>query len=315
MDRLQAMHLFTRIVTLGSFSRAAEQMGLPRASATQMIQRLEARLGVRLLERSTRHVRPTAEGALYHERCLAILADVDEAESALLPAAHDPSGRIRVNLPGSLARLVLVPALPAFCARYPRLTLEVRVNNRQIDLVREGVDCVLRIGITQDESLAARPLGQLAQHTCASPAYLARQGTPRTLDDLRAQAHRMVDYLSPRSGKPTPLEFRTGSGASATTETHQLPASVALDNGDAYIAACEAGFGLIQAPAYHVRAQLAAGTLVEVLPQQPPPALPLSALYPDNRRLPLRVRVFIDWLVQWLPASTQGNAATSAGAA
>ena len=297
MDRFEAMHLFTRIVELGSFSRAAEQLGLPRATATQTIQRLEARLGVRLLERSTRHVRPTAEGAAYNERCLAILADVQDAEGMLLPVASDPRGPIRIDLTGSFCRLVLMPALPAFCARYPRLTLDIRINNRPIDLVREGVDCVLRIGAVRDESLAARPLGTLAQVTCASHAYLAAHGTPRTLDEL--QGHRMVDYLSPISGKPTPLEFVAGN----RVETRQLPATLSLNNGDAYVAACEAGFGLIQLPRYHVREQLAAGTLAQVLPALPPPALPLNVLYPHNHRLPPRVRVFIDWLAQWLPGA------------
>ena len=290
MDRFEAMRLFTRIVELGSFSRAAEQLDLPRASATQSIKQLEARLGVRLLARTTRQVTATADGAAYYQRCLAILADVEEAEAGISEAARHPRGRIRVDLSGSLCRLLLIPALPAFCQRYPLIRLEISVSDRQIDVIREGVDCVLRIGELRDVPLVARHLGQLQQVTCASAGYLARHGRPATLADLAA--HTVVDYFSASSGKTLPLEFVV-DGQSVT---RSLPASLAVNNGDAYVAACAAGFGIIQVPGYHVTRQLASGEFVEILPQYRPPALPLNALYPPNRQQSARVRIFIDWL-------------------
>ena len=293
-DLFQAMRLFTRIVELGSFSRAAEQQGLPRASATQIIKQLEAHLGVRLLQRTTRQVSTTPDGAAYHQRCVAILADVEEAEAAFSHAADDPQGRLKVDMPVSLGRLVVIPALPGFCARYPRITLDIGIGDRQIDLVREGVDCVLRLGELRDSSLVARRLNALEQVSCVSRGYALLHGTPATLDELNR--HRAVDYVSPSSGKPLPLEFSVES----RIETRSLRATLAVNNGDAYLAACVAGFGIVQVPRYRVAAALAAGELVEVLPAHPPPALPLAALYPQQRHLSPRVRVFVDWLAELL---------------
>lgn len=290
MDRLQAMRLFTRIVDLGSFSRAAEQLDLPRASATQIIKQLETHLGARLLLRTTRQVSTTLDGAAYYQRCVAILADIDYAEASFSQAARHPQGKLKVDLPGSLARLRVIPALPDFYLQYPQITLEIGIGDRYIDLVRDGVDCVLRAGELADSSLVARRLTLLPQITCASRDYLARHGTPHTLDELAA--HRVVEYFSASSGKSLPLEFVVDG----QMQTLRPPAALAVNNADAYVAACEAGLGIVQAPHYHVAAQLAAGTLVELLPQQRPPALPLSALYPRHRQLSPRLRVFVDWL-------------------
>lgn len=294
MDRLQAMQLFTRIVDLGSFSRAAEQLALPRASATQIIKQLEAHLGVRLLQRTTRHVSPTLDGAAYYQRCISILADIEETEASFSQAARHPQGRLKVDLPASLGRIVVIPALPEFCERYPQITLDIGIGDRYIDLVRESVDCVLRLGELRDSSLVARRLNTLEQVSCASPAYVERFGAPVTLDEL--DAHRVVDYVSASSGKSSPLEFTVAG----RVETRIVPSIVSVNNGDAYLAACEAGLGIVQVPRYRVNAQLAAGELVEVLPDLPPPPLPLSALYPHHRHLSPRVRVFVDWLAELL---------------
>lgn len=290
MDRLEAMRLFTRIVELGSFSRAAEQLGVARASATQIIKQLEQHLGTRLLSRTTRRVTATVDGEAYYRRCVAILGDVDEAESAFAHTGQSPRGSIRVDLSSSLCRLVLLPALPEFCARHPLIRFEISVSDRHIDLEREGVDCALRIGALRDTPYVARRLGTLAQLTCASTDYLERHGRPRTIADL--QAHRAVDYLSATSGKPVPMSFMVDG----RSEDVSLPASVSVNNGDAYVAACEAGFGLIQVPHYHVARQLAAGTIAEVLADHRPPALPLNVVSRPTRQLSARVRVFVDWL-------------------
>ncbi len=292
MDHLVAMRLFVRIVELKSFSRAAEQLELPRGSATQIIKQLEARLGVKLLLRTTRQVRTTVDGELYYARCSAILAEIDEVEAAFSQAARQPEGRIRINMSSSLCRHVLIPALPGFCTRYPDIVLDISVQDKQIDLISEGVDCVLRIGELRDSALVARPLARLEQITCASPGYLARHGMPDSLAAL--SGHRVVDYISASSGRSIPLEF----DVDGRIEYRSLSASLAVNNGDAYVAACEADFGIIQLPTYHVRSRLKAGVLVEILPQHRPPSLPLHVLYPQNRHLSQRVRVFVDWLAE-----------------
>lgn len=290
MDRLETMRLFARIVELGSFSRAAEQLGIARASATQSIKQLEARLGVRLLLRTTRQVTPTVDGEAYYQRCLAILSDVDELEAELSHAGRHPQGRIRIDLSGSLCRLVLLPALPRFCATYPQIHLDITVSDRHIDLIREGVDCVLRFGSLGDVAHVARGLAQLPQVSCASAAYLQANGTPHTLADLAA--HCTVDYVSGPGAKPAPLEFVIDG----KIERLMLPSTISINSGEAYVAACEAGFGIIQVPHYHVARQLAEGSLREILPHCRPPALPLNVVYPPNRQLSARVRAFIDWL-------------------
>lgn len=290
MDRIAAMRLFTRIVELGSFSRAAEQLGVARASATQIIKQLEARVGVRLLLRTTRQVTPTLDGSAYYQRCLAILGDLDELDAEFSQVGRHPQGSIRLDMSGSLCRLVLLPALPAFCARYPLIKLEIGVGDRRIDLVREGADCVLRIGDLHDIPLVARELTRLDQVTCASADYLARHGVPRSPGEL--DPHLTVDYVSATTGKQVPLEFDVGG----RLERHTLPAIVTVNNGDAYVAACKAGFGIIQLPRYHVSAELERGEFEEILAEYRPPCLPLHVLYPPNRQLSARLRVLIDWL-------------------
>lgn len=301
-DRFQAMQLFVRIVALGSFTRAAAELDMPRATATLVIKQLEARLGVRLLLRTTRHVSATEEGQAYLRRCVAILADLERAEQAFSEAALKPQGRLKIDLSGTLWRHVLAPILPDFCERHPRIQVDMSAHDRRIDLVKAGVDCVLRIGDLGDTNLVARHLTDLPQVTCVSAAYAARHGCPGSLGEL--PSHRMVSYVSASSGKVLPMDFQVGD----RLERIALPATVSVGNGDAYVAAGEAGFGLIQVPRYHVQRQLDAGTLLEVLPQHRPPALPLSVLYPSQRHLPLRVRVFVDWLVnRWgeVPAGAQ----------
>jgi DNA-binding transcriptional LysR family regulator len=290
MDRLLAMRVFTRIVELRGFGRAADDLGMPRASVTALIKRLEAHLGAQLLQRTTRQVTPTADGEAFYERSLRLLADMEEAESIFREARRNPQGRLRIDLPGSLGRLVVLPALPTFCERYPRLQLEIGMSDRPVDLVREGVDCVVRAGELHDENLVARRLGRLVQITCASPAYLARHGTPE--DPGRLEGQRAVNYFSPLSGRYFPMEFMYGD----ELRTCDLPGSLAVSNAQGYVAAAVAGLGLIQAPAYHVEAQLRSGELVEVLDRWRPPPLPIAALFQSHRQLSQRVRVFVDWL-------------------
>jgi DNA-binding transcriptional LysR family regulator len=290
MDRFQEMQIFVRIVERRSFTQAAEDLLIPRATATNAIKRLETRLGTRLLDRTTRTVAPTQDGAAYYERCVRLLADLDEAEDAF--RGSEPAGLLRVNLQPTLARHFVFPALPAFLARHPRLKLHVGEDDRLVDLVREGVDCVLRAGQLSDSTLVARRAADLPQVTVASPAYLERCGTPMTLDDLAR--HQAVHYVSTATGRPYPLEFVTASGVKPATP----PGIVSVTGAEAYTAAALAGLGLVQVPRYRVAAQLASGALVEVLADTPPPTIPVSVLYPHARQLSARVRVFADWLVE-----------------
>jgi len=291
MDRFNAMRVFTRIVELGGFARAADSLQLPRASVTILIKQLEAHLGVQLLHRTTRQVSPTLDGAAYYQRCIRLLADLEEAEAAFSLGRHNPRGTLRVDMPAGIGHLIVMPALPEFSARYPLLELEIGLNDRPVDLIREGVDCALRGGPLLDESLVARPLAQLAQVTCASPGYLREHGVPTSVAQL--QGHRMVEYFSAVSGKRYGLEFLVDGELLEVN----LPKQVAVNSADGYLAACEAGYGLIQTPYYHAARQLQAGVLQEVLAEHAPPPLPLTALYPPQRHLSTRIRVFVDWLV------------------
>jgi LysR family transcriptional regulator for bpeEF and oprC len=292
VDRLDAMRLFTRIVELRSFSRAADDLALPAATATHTIKQLEKRLGVRLLQRTTRHVCATLDGQAYYDRCLRILADVEETEAGFGNSGVLPRGKLRVNLQGTLARHFILPKLSEFLSRYPDLELDIGMDDRLVDLVREGMDCVLRVGDLADSSMVARRVATLQQVTCATPAYLEKYGVPLTLRDLGT--HRAVNFFSPSSGKPFPFVFvRLG-----IEEELSLTGVVSVSNAEAYAFCCEEGMGLIQLPRYHVADQLANGKLVEVLPDWRPPTLPVSALYPHQRQLSPRVRVFVDWLAE-----------------
>ena len=297
MDRLDAMRLFTRIVELGSFSRAAEHLQLPAATATHTIKQLEARLGVRLLQRTTRHVSATLDGQAYYQRCVRILADVEETEAGFGNSGVLPRGKLRVDLQGTLARHFVLPRLSEFFAGYPDIELEIGMGDRLVDLVREGVDCVLRGGELRDSSMVARRVASLQQVTCASAAYLERNGAPRTLDEL-AQ-HRAVNFYSIVSGKMFPFDFMVEGAARSVS----LPGSVSVSNAEAYVLCCANGLGLVQLPRYHVAAQLQDGSFREVLGEWRPPAMPVSVLYPHQRQLSPRVRVFVDWLADMMSAA------------
>lgn len=292
MDRFQEMQVFVRIAERGSFSQAAEDLQIPRATVTNLIKRLEQRLGVRLLERTTRHVRMTHDGEAYYHRCVRLLLDLEETESAFRNAP--PKGLLRVNLQGTLAKHFVMPALGGFLAQYPDITLHIGEDDRLVDLVREGVDCVLRAGLLQDSSLIGRQVASLEQVTVASPEYLAQHGTPATLDDL--QQHFAVDYLSSATGRAVPLEFRVGR----EVVERLLPARVSVTGADLYTGAALSGLGIVQVPRYRIVHELATGSLRELLPDCPPPPMPVSVVYPQSRQLSARVRVFSQWLAAQL---------------
>ncbi|CDG85730.1 LysR family transcriptional regulator [Janthinobacterium agaricidamnosum] len=290
MDRFDAMRLFTRIVELGSFTKAANDLGMPRATVTHVIQQLETRLGVRLLQRTTRHVSATLDGSAYYARCLQLMADLEEAETAFDSSAASPKGRLRVDFQGTLAMHFVMPHLPQFLASYPDIELEIGLGDRAVDLVREGIDCVLRVGQLRESSLVARKVASLTQVTCAGSAYLKKMGVPRTLDDL--QQHQAVNFFSSVSGKILPFEFLVDGKEREV----MMQGRVAVNTAEAYEKCCIDNLGLIQAPRYHIADQLADGRLQEVLPEFRPAPMPVSIMYPHHRQLSRRVRVLVDWL-------------------
>lgn len=295
MDRFDAMRVFTRVVEQRSFSQAAQDLGLPRSTVTDAVRVLEARLGVRLLQRTTRFVGPTLEGEAYYRRCIAIIAEVEDAEAGF--AGAKPRGALRVDVQGRLARHFLLPGLPAFLAEYPDISLFMGEGDRMVDLLREGVDCALRVGTLVDSDMVARRVGLLREVTCASPDYIRRHGLPSTLEALR-HGHQMIGFHSTATGALLPLEFMV----EGKPVEMLLPAPVALNGADSLIAAARQGLGLIQVPRYGVADDLAAGRLVEILPAFPPSPTPVSLLYPRDRQLPQRICVFMDWVVRQFAA-------------
>ena len=288
MDRFEEMRVFVRIAERGSFSKASEDLRIPRATVTNLIKRMEARLGARLLERTTRQVRLTHDGEAHYQRCVRLLADLEEADGAFLDAA--PKVLLRVNAQGTLARFFVMPGLPDFLDRHPGIALHLGEDDRLVDLVREGVDCVLRAGVPQDSTLAGKRIALMPQVTVASPAYLARFGVPASLDDL--DGHRAVDYVSSATGRGVPLDF-TVDGRNVLVRPRSV---VSVTGAELYTSAALAGLGLAQVPRYRIERELAAGHLRIVLPHAPPAPMPVSVLYPQNRQVPARVRVFTQWL-------------------
>ena len=294
MDRIDAMKIYIRVAELGSFTQAADSLGVAKASTSAAVQELEAELGTRLLQRTTRKVQMTPDGLAFYERSRDLLAELDELQSMFQQGDAGLSGRLRVDLPVAIARNIVMPALPAFLDAHPRLQLDLSSTDRLVDVVQEGFDCILRVGWLSDSSLVARPLGAFRMFNCASPAYLARFGTPMTLDDL-AQ-HRLVDYAPALGGRAALFEYVEAG----VRRSIGVPAVLAVNNSDAYQAACLAGLGIIQAPLTGMAHALADGRLVAVLPDYCAAPMPVTLLYPSRRHLSKRARVFMDWLAATL---------------
>jgi DNA-binding transcriptional LysR family regulator len=290
MDRITSVQLYIRVVETGSFSRAAAGLDIPRPTATNAIKALETRLGVLLLERTTRQVRPTLDGQAFYDRCVHVLGELDDAEATLRQVASRPRGTLRVDLHGTHATQIVLPRIDDFRERYPDIALVVSSGDRLVDLVREGVHCVIRAGSPRDANLVARPLARLPQVLCASPGYLARFGTPRHPSDLAE--HQMVRFFSSTGASSYPLELRVDG----EWREFALPGWISVDDAENNVVCALQGCGIVQLPRFHVEADLRAGRLVELLPEFPSPALPLWAMYPYRTHLSPRVRVFVEWV-------------------
>jgi LysR family transcriptional regulator for bpeEF and oprC len=290
MDKLRAMTLFVRIVETGRITHAAESLAIPKATATTLIQQLESWLGVKLLNRTTRKVSVTPDGAAYYERAAAILADIRSAEDALQHHSTAPRGRVRVDAPTLIARSVIVPALPRFFVRYPEVELALACNERHFDLVAEAIDCALWIGEVADIRLVSRRVGFVYLATCAAPAYIAAHGKP--LHPRELAQHRCINHFSPRTGETIEWVFSKGSERMEAVFAGHL----ALEDENSYVSAAEAGLGIAQIPAFVLKEAMERGTLDLVLADWLPEPSPLHVVYPENRHLSRKVRVFVDWL-------------------
>ncbi|MGN2436703.1 LysR substrate-binding domain-containing protein [Pseudomonas syringae] len=294
MDRFDAMQAFARVVETGSFTKAAGTLHMSKTSVTQLVQQLEARLRVRLLNRTTRKVNVTADGAVYYERVVRLLADMDDAETSLSGAASLPRGRLRVDVPSPLASMLLMPAMPAFHARYPDIQIDMGVSDRIVDLIGENVDCVVRGGEITDQSLMARHVGDLQLGVYAAPGYLQRMGTPAHPLDLENSSHRIVGYLWARTGKALPYAMHRDGEQVRVQGRYALT----VDDGNAYIAAGLAGMGILWLPDYMARPYLARGDLVPLFQDWQLDSMPMYVAFPPNRHVSIKVRVFIDWVIE-----------------
>jgi len=290
MNHLEAMRIFQRVAELASFTQAADSLGLPKASVSAAVRQLEASLGTRLLQRTTRKVHVTQDGEQFYARSKLLLADVDDVQTMFQSAAA-LEGRIRADMPSGLAAQYVVPRLAEFLAAHPRIEVELSSTDRRVDLVREGFDCVVRVGGIGDSSLIARPLGHFQVLNCVSADYAAQHGVPQTLDDL--PLHSLVHYAQNLGSTAPGFEY---VGADDVEHTVPMQSALTVNNASAYTAACIAGLGLIQTPEPAARQLLRAGQFVEVLSQHRCAPMPVTLLYVNRQYLPRRVRAFMDWL-------------------
>ena len=296
MNQLEAMQIYVRVAELTSFTRAADSLGIPKASASTAVQQLESQLGTRLLHRTTRRVQMTQDGQAYYERSKDMLSDMDELQSMFQHGAQSLRGRLRVDMPSGVARHLVMHRLPEFLDAHPRIELELSSTDRRVDLIREGFDCVLRVGPLGDSNLIARPLGHLRVINCASTGYVRRHGMPQSLADLAS--HQMIHYVSTLGAKSDGFEYPDGDGYANLP----MPGALTVNNVEAYEAACLAGLGIVQAPEVGMRRHIAEGLLVEVLPQYRAEPMPVTLLYANRRNLPKRVQEFMAWMARILAA-------------
>jgi DNA-binding transcriptional LysR family regulator len=292
MNPLEAMQVFVRVAELASYTRAAESLGMPKASMSTAVQQLESEFGTQLLHRTTRKVQMTLDGQACYERCKDLLADMDELRSMFQQGPQALRGRLRVDMPTGVARTTVIPRLPELLRQHPLLEIELSCTDRKVDLVREGFDCVMRVGSLEDSSLIVRPLGAFAIVNCASPEYVRTHGMPRTVEDLAR--HQLIRYVGTLGAKSMGFEYHDGTAY----RTVDMPGFITVNSAEAYQEACLAGLGIVQAPAAGVRHLIARGVLVEVAPELRAEPMQVSLLYAQRRNLSQRVQVFMSWVAE-----------------
>lgn len=309
---LDQLRIFARVAELGSFTQAADQLGMAKGRVSTAVRQLESHVGARLLQRTTRRVRLTPDGEQFLERGKELIAEADQLQAMFQPMASGLRGRLRIDLPNSLARDLVIPRLPEFLAEHPLIELGISTTDRRVDLVQEGFDCVLRIGPLADADLIVRPLGKMKMRNVASPAYLGAHGVPQTLADLAA--HRIVHYAPKLGAQGAGWEYQDAGGEA---RVHPMRSALVVNGTDAYQAACLAGLGLIQAPAHGTQRLVDAGLLVDVMPDLAPPPMAVSLLYPQRRQVAPRVQAMLNWLTRvvepWLVGPEPATAAPASG--
>jgi DNA-binding transcriptional LysR family regulator len=294
MDQLQTMRVFARVVEAGSFTKAAASLDMPKGTVTKLVQHLEGRLKVRLLNRTTRRVTVTPDGAAYYERTTRVLNDLDDIEASMINAHTKPSGRLRVDVGASVARLIVIPALPSFYERYPDIQLDLGVGDRPVDLISDNIDCVIRGGELTEQSLVARRIANLPLVTVASPDYLRRHGTPQHPSELEEEGHTTIAYFSSRTGRFYPDVFTKDGETIEVVGKYKL----AINDSNAHLEALLQGLGVSQTATFCVAPHIARGELVRILDDWAAPSIPLHVVYPPNRHLSGKVRAFVEWAVE-----------------
>lgn len=298
MDQLAAMRTFVRVVETGSFTRASEMLAVPKATVTKLVQGLEAHLRTKLLNRTTRRVLITPDGALYYDRAVRLLAEIEELDSSMASSQRLPKGKLRVEMSGAIANLILIPELCAFHNRYPDIQLDLGISDRPVDILGENVDCAIRGGEIADQSLIARRVSAISFVTCAAPGYLERFGAPQHPLDLERD-HHVVSFFQAQTGRQQPFLFRRGDEEVEVHGRYIVSANEAIT----YITAAKAGAGIVQAPLFMARDAFADGSLQPVLSEWTREPMPLFVVYPPNRHLSNKLRVFVDWIADLLANS------------
>jgi DNA-binding transcriptional LysR family regulator len=292
-NQIQAMRVFVRVVEAGTFTKAADSLRTPKATVTKLVQGLESHLRIKLLNRTTRRVTVTPDGSAYYQQVVRLLGDLEDIESSITHAQEKPRGRLRIDAGAAVTTYVILPALPEFLAKYPDIAVECGVSDRPADLIGDNVDCVIRGGPLLEPALVARHIGDMRWMTCATAEYFAKHGRPTDPTDLES-GHVLAAYAFPRSGRLRPLLFeRDGK----RVEVRANPRIVVNDSA-AHLASLRAGLGLGQLISFMVSASGASRTLVPVLEDWQPAPLPVHVLYPANRHLSTKVRVFVEWAAE-----------------
>ncbi|RYF81588.1 MAG: LysR family transcriptional regulator [Comamonadaceae bacterium] len=294
MDPIQTMRVFVRVVEAGSFTRAADSLGIPKGTVTKQIQALESRVHAKLLNRTTRRVTVTPDGAAYFERAARLLNDFDELEASMTNAQTAPTGRLRVDVGTSMARLVIIPSLDSFYASYPDIQLDLGVSDRAVDLIGDNVDVVIRAGTIADQSLVARRIGTLPFVTVASKGYIEKYGTPMHPNDLQRGRHHVLNFFASNSRRLYPLDFNKDGERIEISEPYRL----SVNDSNAHTSAALGGFGVTQMVGFIAEPYLQSGELVQLMADWTMDAIPVHVVYPPNRHLSAKVRAFVNWTAE-----------------
>lgn len=292
MDKIGRLRVFIQVAEVGSFIRASQILLMPKTTVSAAIQQLEHEMGARLFHRTTRRVQLTSDGELLLEKARSLLFDVQALESLFHRQNGPIGGRLTVDVPSRIARRMIVPALPDFFLQYPEIQLFLSASDRSVDLIQEGIDCVVRVGSLSDSSLVSQPLGRLSMINCASPDYLQRYGTPEQPAQL--EDHWVVGYAQPTLAGADSWQWQQDGQLFEKT----LPSRVTVNNVENYIGCCLVGLGMMQIPRFDVQHYLDNGSLCEILPQARPPAMSMALLYPHRRQRSARLTAFAEWFSQ-----------------